>query len=67
MAANEADPEEQQAPPDEAISAAAAPEADVEAKVEPEAAEPPPPPEPDPAEITGQAAAPRRGWWRRRE
>ncbi len=36
------------------------------APVEPEAAEPPPPPEPDPNEITGQAAAPRRGWWRRR-
>ena len=24
------------------------------------------PPEPDPAEITGQPAAPRRGWWRRK-
>ncbi len=33
---------------------------------EPDAVEPPPPPEPDPNEITGQAAAPRRGWWRRR-
>ena len=39
----------------------------IAAAAEPEvAAEPPPPPEPDPAEITGQAAAPRRGWWRRR-
>ena len=27
--------------------------------------EPVAPPEPDPAEITGQPAAPRRGWWRR--
>ena len=30
------------------------------------AAEPASPPEPDPAEITGQTAAPRRGWWRRK-
>ena len=46
--------------------AAVEPEAAAPPAEEPQAAEPPPPPEPDPAEITGQAAAPRRGWWRRR-
>jgi ribonuclease E len=52
----------------------AAPEL-VKPQPEPEAESPSPPPtapaaneavrEPDPAEITGQPAAPRRGWWRR--
>ena len=37
-----------------------------EAGLEPEAVGPTATPEPDPAEITGQPAAPRRGWWRRR-
>ena len=40
-----------------------------EAAVAPEVEVAPEPvlaPEPDPAEITGQPAAPRRGWWRRK-
>ncbi len=66
LAESQAAPEpiEQEAPAAEATVAIEPVEA--EPVIEPEAVEPPPPPEPDPAEITGQAAAPRRGWWRRR-
>ena len=59
------EPSGQEAPAAEAASVAIEP-AEPEPVIQPEAAAPPPPAEPDPAEITGQAAAPRRGWWRRR-
>ena len=63
-----AEPQEEtvsQVAPQPAEPPAAEPEPQA-VEVPSEPAPPPPPPQPDPAEITGQPAAPRRGWWRRK-